>query len=118
MSPEVIGLHVDCEETEALKLEWEKYVERPAMEVGLPSPKLAIIDSPYRFIVYPIVDYVLGLQQKDPDRQVAVLIPELVERHWYYYFLHNQRAALLKTQLYLKGNQRIAVINMPWYLNF
>jgi len=63
------------------------------------------------------VEYVLDLQKKDPARQIAVLIPELVERHWYYYFLHNQRAAVLKALLYWKGNQRIAVVNVPWYLD-
>jgi hypothetical protein len=66
----------------------------------------------------PIVDYVLELHKKDPSRQIAVVIPELVERHWYYYFLHNQRAAALKALLYVKGNQQIAVVNVPWYLDF
>jgi hypothetical protein len=64
------------------------------------------------------VDYVLGLQKKDPSRQILVVIPEMVERHWYYYFLHNQRAAALKAMLYVKGNQKIAVVNVPWYLDF
>jgi len=117
MSPDVIGLHVDCEETELLKSEWPKFVEQPAQELGLPTPKLVVIPSPYRFIIGPIVDYVIGLQKKDPSRQIAVLIPELIERHWYYYFLHNQRAAMLKTLLYVRGSQRIAVINVPWYLD-
>ena len=31
----------------------------------------------------------------------------MVERHWYHYFLHNQRAEVLKTWLLLRGNQRI-----------
>jgi hypothetical protein len=117
MSPDVIGLHVDCEETERLKSEWPRFVEKPAAELGLPTPKLVIRPSPYRFIISPIVEYVLELQRKDPTRQLAVLIPELVEHHWYYYFLHNQRAAMLKTLLYVKGSQRIAVINVPWYLD-
>ncbi len=117
MSTDVIGLHVNCEETGDLKPAWEKYVEQPALEIGLTPPKLAIIDSPYRFIVHPIVDYILELQRKDPKREIAVLIPELVERHWYYYFLHNQRAAVLKALLYVKGNERIAVVNVPWYLD-
>lgn len=109
MSPEVVGVHVNCEETEKLKDKWQNYVEKPALEIGLPVPRLVVLDSPYRFIVSPIVDYVLGLQQKDPSRQIAVLIPEIVERHWYYYFLHNQRAAVLKAMLY---------VNVPWYLDF
>jgi len=116
ISPEVIGLHVDCEETEQLKKNWQAFVEQPVQEIGLPTPRLVILKSPYRFVTTPIVDYVLGLQQKDPARQIAVLIPELVERHWYYYFLHNQRAAMLKTVLYVRGSQRIAVVNVPWYI--
>ena len=116
ISPDVIGVHVNCEWTEQLKKEWQQFVEKPAQEIGLAAPRLVIIDNPYRYVTSPIVDYVLGLQKKDPDRQLAVLIPELVERHWYYYFLHNQRAAVLKTLLYVRGSQRIAVVNVPWYI--
>jgi amino acid transporter len=116
ISPDVIGLHVDCEWTPQLKKEWQDFVEKPAQEVGLSAPRLVVLPSPYRYISSPIVQYVLDLQKKDPDRQLAVLIPELVERHWYYYFLHNQRAAVLKTWLYVKGSQKIAVVNVPWYI--
>jgi amino acid transporter len=116
MSPDVIGLHVDCEWTPQLKKDWRQFVEKPVQEHGLAAPRLVVLPSPYRYVSSPIVDYVLDLQKKDPTRQLAVLIPELVERHWYYYFLHNQRAALLKTLLYVRGSQRIAVINVPWYI--
>jgi amino acid transporter len=116
ISPDVIGLHVDCEWTEQLKKEWQEFVEKPVQEIGLSAPRLVVLQSPYRYVSSPIVDYVLELQKKDPERQLAVLIPELVERHWYYYFLHNQRAAVLKTLLYVRGSQRIAVINVPWYI--
>ena len=116
MSPDVIGLHVDCEWTGQLKKEWQEFVEKPVQEIGLAAPRLVVLKSPYRYVSSPIVDYVLGLQKKDPERQLAVLIPELVERHWYYYFLHNQRAAVLKTLLYVKGSQKIAVVNVPWYI--
>ncbi len=85
ISPEVIGLHVNCEWTEQLKKEWQEYVEKPVQEVGLAAPRLVILQSPYRYVSSPIVDYVLTLQKSDPTRQIAVLIPELVERHWYYY---------------------------------
>jgi hypothetical protein len=48
--------------------------------------------------------------------QIAVLLPELVVRHWWEYFLYNQRVQLLKLLLLVKGKQRIVVINIPWYL--
>jgi hypothetical protein len=47
---------------------------------------------------------------------VAVVIPEIVERRLYYHLLHNQRGTALKTMLYFKGNERIIVVNVPWYV--
>jgi len=75
-----------------------------------------VLESPYRWVLTPILEYILKVEQENPDRQIAVVLPEMVERHWYHYFLHNQRAEVLKTWLLLKGNQRIIVINVPWYL--
>ena len=46
ISPEVIGLHVDCEWTEQLKKEWQEYVEKPVQEIGLAAPRLVILDLP------------------------------------------------------------------------
>jgi hypothetical protein len=66
--------------------------------------------------VQPIVDFAAKLARDNTDRRILVGVPELVERQWYQYFLHNQRAALLKTLLLVQGNDRISVINMPWYL--
>ena len=40
----------------------------------------------------------------------------MVEDRWFNYVLHNQRAAALKTLLYLFGNRQIMVVNVPWYL--
>ena len=96
---------------------WKAHVDEPIRRAGLPAPHVQILASPYRFVITPIVDYVLDLEKKLPGRQIAVIVPELVERHWYLYFLHNQRATGLKTALLLKGNKRIVIINVPWYLD-
>ena len=45
-----------------------------------------------------------------------MLVPELVVRHWWESLLHNRRADLLKVILLLRGNRRIIVINIPWYV--
>ena len=63
------------------------------------------------------MSFILELEEKNPDGHVAVLVPELVVQHWYQYFLHNQRAAWLKSLLLLKGNQRIGVFDVLWYLS-
>lgn len=95
---------------------WSEYVIEPAKKAGLPIPELVVLHSPYRFVVAPIVNYVIQLADENPNRRVVTVVPELMERRWYYYFLHTQRATLLKTQLLMKGNDRISVLNIPWYL--
>jgi amino acid transporter len=118
LSADLQALHIDSGEgTNDFRKNWSRFVEEPTKKAGLPTPKLVILKSPYRYVITPILDYVLDLERKNPDRQIAVLIPELVERHWYYYFLHNQRAQWLKALLLLKGNQRVIVITVPWYLS-
>jgi amino acid transporter len=117
LSPEVQVLHIDCEKDEEnVRLTWGRYVATPAKEAGRPAPHLVGLRSPYRFVITPIVDYVLKLERTHPDRQIAVLIPELVERHWYHYFLHNQRAELLRALLLAKGSQQIILVNVPWHI--
>jgi hypothetical protein len=118
LSPEVIALHINCEkDTGDIYESWRRDVEEPARQAGLAAPRLEVLPSPYRFVITPILDYVLGLERDHPDRQIAVLIPELVERHWYHYFLHNQRAEWLRALLMAKGNQRIILVSVPWHIN-
>jgi amino acid transporter len=118
ISPEVHVVHVDSgEDTEHLRRKWPSLVDVPTKRAGLATPQLVVLKSPYRFVIPPILEYVFDLERRHPDREVAVLIPEMVERHWYHYLLHNQRAQWLKALLLLSGNQRINVISVPWYLN-
>jgi Amino acid permease len=117
ISKEVRAVHVDDGAGSAnLIEEWKRFVQDPAEQAGIAAPPLKIVSSRYRFVIRPIVEYVLEVEQANPDRQIAVLVPELVERHWYHHLLHNKRASLLKAVLLLKGNQRIIVVNVPWYL--
>jgi hypothetical protein len=64
----------------------------------------------------PLIELILKLERDEPARQIAVLVPELVVRHCWQTPLYNQRAQLLKLLLLMLGNQRIVVINIPWYL--
>jgi len=116
LSAEVRAVHIECPESEALVKQWQVQVARPAREMGLQEPELVVLACPYRFVIATIVNYTLELANKNPDSIVAVVIPELVESRWYHYLLHNQRASLLKAMLLVKGNERIVVINVPWYL--
>jgi hypothetical protein len=118
VSHEIKAIHVagENEEESAFCRDWVVFAEEPARAAGLPAPELVVLDSPYRWILRPIFEYIIDLEKKNPTRQIAVVLPEMVEHHWYHYLLHNQRAAVLKTWLLLSGSQRIIVINVPWYL--
>ena len=117
LSPEVIALHVEPKEhSELLQDDWEQYVERPFREAGKQPPLLHMLPSPYRFVIIPIVQFVLDLAKKNPSRSVVVVIPELVEDHWFEYFLHNQRGRLLEWILLARGNERVFTVSAPWYV--
>jgi len=117
LSPEVIALHVEpAEHSELLEADWEQYVVEPFRAAGKPEPKLQLLPSPYRFIIIPIVQFILDLSQQHPERSIIVVIPELVEDKWYEYFLHNQRGRLLEWVLLARGNERIFTVSAPWYV--
>jgi amino acid transporter len=117
MSTDIHVVQVKAGDTvEDLTTHWCHLVEMPAQELGVPLPKLTVLESPYRQIFNPILNFVNDLAAQNPDRYIAVLIPEMIERHWFHYFLHNQRAAVLKALFLVNGNQRINVINVPWYI--
>jgi len=117
LSPEIHALHVGTEEeTNALQDNWNRLVAEPVARAGGTAPTLVNLASPYRLVIKPILDYVLDMEMKNPGRQIAVIVPELVERHWYHYPLHNQRAELLKALLLVKGSRNIVLINVPWYI--
>src|SRR5256884_336231 len=117
LSPEVIALHVEpTEHSELLQEDWERYVEQPFRTAGKEPPKLRVLPSPYRFIIIPIIQFILDLSEKHPDRSIIVVIPELVEDKWYEYFLHNQRGRLLEWRLLVRGNDRIFAVSAPWYV--
>jgi amino acid transporter len=118
ISTEIRFVHVTCEEEdEDLQERWSSLIEVPAKEAKLPVPELVTLKSPYRFVVAPIMEYALQLHSEHPDRHLAILVPELIEQHWYNFLLHNNRPQLLKGLLNSKENPRITVINIPWYLD-
>ena len=117
MSSDVRCVHVQTEEEqdEICKV-WEDDVAAPLRAAGKSVPKLVTLKSPYRYVLTPMVDYILAAELESQTHHVCVLVPELVVRHWWENLLHNRRADLLKVILLMRGNRRIIVINIPWYL--
>jgi amino acid transporter len=117
LSAQIQILHVECgEDTESLCRNWARLIENPAKDANLAVPELVLLKSPFRFVVKPIVEYALQVENQNLDKHVAVVLPELMERSWYHILLHNHRSSALKALLYFHGSQRISVVNVPWYL--
>jgi amino acid transporter len=118
ISSEMIIAHVEDGERECVMAEnFHQYIEAPFREAGLPPPRLTVLPSPYRFVVVPLVKFVLELSAKYPERRIVVVIPELVEKRWYEYFLHNQRGRMLELLLLVHGNKRVFSLSAPYYLS-
>src|SRR5215207_7891889 len=117
ISPDVYVVQVLAEEldTEDLQSQWRERVEEPVRR-GLRSspPQLVLIRSPYRRFFERFLFWLRELTATRPDRQVIVLIPELVQRRWYQ-FVVSHRAMRLKAQLLLKGGPHVSVMSTPWY---
>jgi amino acid transporter len=103
--------------TDAFCDNWQLLIADPLKTAGRPVPKLIKITSPYRYVLQPLIDYIIQVEKDTEIQKVCVLVPELVVSHWWEGLLHNRRSELLKMGLLLRGNQRIIVINIPWYMN-
>jgi amino acid transporter len=117
MSCDIRCLHVQTAgEPDEISKDWEKDVVAPLREAGKCVPKLDILQSPYRYVLAPLIDYVLTVEKESSFTKICVLVPELVVRHWWENLMHNRRADMLKFILLMRGNRRIVIINIPWYL--
>jgi hypothetical protein len=58
----------------------------------------------------------MELRNANPERDIAVIIPQLIGTRWYHVLLHNQTGVLFEAYLRMGGFRRVIVINVPWYL--
>lgn len=102
---EAVTVSVDAEETRALEAQWSG--------MHLPVP-LTVVDSPYREVTRPVVEYVRSLRSDNPRDLIVVYVPEYVLGRWWEHVLHNQSALRLKTRLrFMPG---VMVVSVPWQL--
>jgi amino acid transporter len=119
LSDDVRALHVLTQNSTISELTpmWEELVGEPARAVGLPAPQLVLRKSTYRQFFAPFIDYVEQLRDQNTDRDIVVIVPDLVVTRWYHAFLHNNRGAVLRTLLRLRGGPRVVVVNVPFYVD-
>ncbi len=119
LSPDVRAVQIlgaDAE-TRDLSGDWESLVEAPLREAGIRPPRFDCVPSGYRRLFAPLLDYIVKVRDERADRDVVVVIAEMVERRWYHALLRTHRASVLKALLLLKGGPRVIVVNTPWYLH-
>ena len=101
-----LTVNVDDAETRALVREWEE------LDVNIP---LKVIESPYREITRPVVNYIKKQRQRGPRDAVNVYIPEYVVGRWWENALHNQSSLRLKGRLLFEPG--VMVTSVPWQLH-
>ncbi len=102
---EAVTVNVDPADTATLRRDWDQR--------GIEVP-LKVLDSPYREVTRPVVEYVRALRRDSPRDVVTVYIPEYVVGHWYEHLLHNQSALRLKGRLLFTPG--VMVVSVPWQL--
>lgn len=102
---EAITVNVDDVNTRQLVRDWD------ASDITVP---LKVVESPYREITRPVLDYVRRVRRDSPRDVVTVFIPEYVVGHWWEQILHNQSALRLKSRLLFQPG--VMVTSVPWQL--
>jgi amino acid transporter len=100
-----LTVNVDASDTRALQADWERY--------DIPVP-LTVVESPYREITRPVVDFVKGIRRDSPRELVVVFVPQYVVGHWWENVLHNQSALRLRARLQFQPG--VMITTVPWQL--
>jgi hypothetical protein len=100
-----LTVNVDDADTRALQAEWERY--------DIPVP-LTVLESPFREITRPVLDFVKDIRRASPRELVVVFVPQYVVGHWWENLLHNQSALRLRTRLQFQPG--VMITSVPWQL--
>ncbi len=101
-----IYVDVDPEGTDQLRRQWDTWGR------GI---QLVVLDSPYRSLMEPLLEYIEQVDAEAPDDYVTIVLPEFVPARWWHHLLHNQRALLIKAALLFKPNT--VVTSVPFHLS-
>jgi amino acid transporter len=105
-SAKAVYVETDPERTRRLEERWGKW------GMGVP---LVVLNSPYRALLGPLMEYIDGLQrQRGENHVVTIVLPEFIPARWWQQLLHNQTALLIKGQLLFHKN--VVVTDVPYHL--
>jgi hypothetical protein len=109
LSEDVTAVHVsiDPEEAEKVQNKWEMWGE---------GVRLVVLDSPYRLLLEPLLQYVEDIaDQRQPNEVITIVVPQFVPKRWYHNLLHTQTAFLLRVVLLFKPG--IVVTDVPYQVD-
>ena len=107
LSTDVRAVYVDIDSTAtaSIREQWASWGQ---------GVQLVVLESPYRSLMEPLLEYIEQVQAHDPDGYVTVILPEFVPRRIWQHLLHNQHALLIKGALLFKPN--VVVTSVPFHL--
>jgi amino acid transporter len=107
ISPNVTALTVDLNPTKTAHLRrlWPEWA---------PDVPLVVLESPYRSILQPLLEYIDRMEKQGEGRYMTVVLPEFICSHWWEHFLHNQTALLIKAALLFKPGK--VTVSVPYHL--
>jgi amino acid transporter len=121
LSPDVLAIHLlrlqgpdEGEEVASIRDRFEREIAAPLAAAGESAPRLMLVPAPYREIDGPLLELVDKIDTATPGRSVAIIIPELMLRHWWERLFHSRRAARLRAALMEHAGPRLMVISSPW----
>jgi amino acid transporter len=100
-----VYVEIDPATTPKLKADWEK------LQTGI---ELQVLQSPYRSLMRPLLDYIDAVDATDGNNLLTVVLPEFVPARWWHQMLHNQSAWLIRAALYFRPG--VIVTSVPYHL--
>ena len=100
-----VYVELDPDATRAVRDQWSQWGQ---------GTDLVVLESPYRSLMEPLLEYIEEVQDEDPGGYVTVILPEFVPRRLWQHLLHNQHALLIKGALLFKPN--VVVTSVPFHL--
>jgi len=113
----VVQVKTETSTTEDLSDNWELLIANPARKARIAQPKLVVLTSAYRQFFKPFVDFVAELSENNPDRDVAVVIPDLIMSHWWEGLFHNNRGTVLRAMIRARCSDHVVVLSTLFHLH-
>jgi hypothetical protein len=92
---------VEPDRSQQMQVDWARL---------FPHVPLVVLDSPYRSLVQPLLDYIDLTRERNPGDTVTVVLPEYFTRHWWDIFLLNTSGPLIK--MALAGREDVVLVNV------